>query len=337
MTVITRAKSCNANVAAVASSDKEVSVVTYVKSFDQKYPQALRFDSISTATDRLLTWASANNLGPSKNIRVLLPRVLAVPLSDKLATWSKKTNNVPSICMVANRRRATIAVDLADASTFSLVNVSNQVRTKVRATGSHRFNTMLFSAAVFNSRSRALFVDVKPPLPVGEVQLFVKSLTGQIVTVTIALADTVKEFKIRVQRKLGIPPDQQRLIYPPGEWLSDSKTLEEHGITAEAKMFLTCQLRGGMFVEANGRSDNSELESQEDLGLVNMILSIAGEDKLSIALPADITIANAMRFAQGERALRAAKKHIEELKNRILGPQAPAIYDSSAKRKRASV
>jgi hypothetical protein len=296
MSVVTRATTTN----------NKVTVAAFVKTSDMQVYGRVTFDSIATATDCLLSWASRRSLGPSARIQVRLPRVLAVPLGDKLATWMHNTD------MVAHRRQASTAIDLADASTFSLVKVLRGTRTKVRATGSHRFNTVLVSAALHQHR---IFVDIKPTVPVGEVQLFVKTLSNQTVTVRIALAETMGEMKLRVQRKVGIAPDQQRLIFGGRGLNEEGTTLEEYGVTAEQTLHLLLRLRGGMFVEANGRDNNSELEAQAGPELVTLRLAIAGEKRLSISVPVNITVADAMQLAQAERAQRAAEKRVQELKD----------------------
>ena len=90
------------------------------------------------------------------------------------------------------------------------------------------------------------------------MDVFVKSITGKTYTFAVLAQNfLVQDFKLLITHKLGIPVDQQRLIFQ-GRQLEDGKTFSQYQISPESTLNLVLRLRGGMFHETSGRLGNFE-------------------------------------------------------------------------------
>ncbi len=95
-----------------------------------------------------------------------------------------------------------------------------------------------------------LFVPVAPVAPArvtkGSMTIYVKTLTGKAITLNrVDPLNTVVQIKHMILEKVGIPPDQQRLIFT-GIQLENGRKLSECNIQCESTLHLVLRLCGGM-------------------------------------------------------------------------------------------
>ena len=76
------------------------------------------------------------------------------------------------------------------------------------------------------------------------MEMFVKTLTGNTITIEVAKTTTIEKLRELIQDKEGIPPDQQRIIYA-GKLLENHFTIADYNIQEESVLHLVLRLRGG--------------------------------------------------------------------------------------------
>ena len=73
--------------------------------------------------------------------------------------------------------------------------------------------------------------------------IFVKTLTGTLIPVTIEGSESILQLKLIIHDLEGIPADEQRLIYA-GKQLEDNQSLNFYNIKEETAVYLVLNLRG---------------------------------------------------------------------------------------------
>ena len=76
------------------------------------------------------------------------------------------------------------------------------------------------------------------------MRIYLKTLTGKVYDFEVDPNETINDLKPKIQEKLGIPLNQQRLLYD-GKQLEEDKTFIFYNIPNDSTIHMVLRLRGG--------------------------------------------------------------------------------------------
>jgi len=78
--------------------------------------------------------------------------------------------------------------------------------------------------------------------PPGTYSIYVKTLTGKTITLSVFALNVVQELKFMIYEQQGIPVDIQRIIFA-GKQLEDGRTISDYSIQRESTLHLVVRPR----------------------------------------------------------------------------------------------
>ena len=126
---------------------------------------------------------------------------------------------------------------------------------------------------IFKNGERILLKDKLAKLAsrTEEFPVYVKTLTGKEVSISVSPFDSLERVKYKIQDIEGIPPDQQRLIFQ-GNQLEDYELVYECDIVQESLIHLVLRLRGG------GDGGRSFVDITDEKSAINIQWSTSAPD-----------------------------------------------------------
>ena len=99
----------------------------------------------------------------------------------------------------------------------------------------------------------------------AELLLYVKTLTGKTITLSVMSSDTTAGVKQKIQEEMGIPPYLQRLIFE-GRQLEDCRVLHHYNIQTQSTLQLLRRKTTQIFIKTlTGKTITLDVEPSDTI------------------------------------------------------------------------